>query len=178
MSDTHMEARLLSRDNGVACLKRIHRFIEETAAMGQPLCLHAFLQRLRDLDYKIEYSENGGGDSVQVLTMHASKGLEYPVVILDNLNAPFRGVGGDEVFVEETYGLAPRAFDLEQMTKSGTLLRRLYERKERRNSIADELNLYYVALTRAKYALHMVFVSQYTLFLKGNSAFRFAQSDP
>ena len=173
MSDTHMEARLLSRDNGVACLKRIHRFIEETAAMGQPLCLHAFLQRLRDLDYKIEYSENGGGDSVQVLTMHASKGLEYPVVILDNLNAPFRGVGGDEVFVEETYGLAPRAFDLEKMTKSGTLLRRLYERKERRNSIADELNLYYVALTRAKYALHMVFKEK-TVFPDAKYAKSFA----
>ncbi|MBQ7879920.1 MAG: UvrD-helicase domain-containing protein [Clostridia bacterium] len=157
MSDTHMEARLLSRDNGVACLKRIHRFIEETAASDQPLSLHAFLDRLRDLDYKIEYSENGGEDSVQVLTMHASKGLEYPVVIVDNLNAPFRGVGGDEVFVEEEYGLAPRAFDLDEMTKCDTLLRRLHARREYANSVADELNLYYVALTRAKYALHMLF---------------------
>ncbi len=156
LADTHMEARLLSHDNGVSCLKRIHRFIEETATV-QPLSLHEFLDRLRDLEYKIEFSENGGEDSVHVLTMHSSKGLEYPVVILDDLNANFRGVGGDEVFAEETYGLAPRAFDVDKMTKSQTLLRRLHARKETENSIADELNLYYVALTRAKYSLHMLF---------------------
>ena len=173
MSDTHMEARLLARDNGVACLKRIHRFIEETAGMGEPLSLHAFLQRLRDLDYKIEFSENGGDDSVQVLTMHASKGLEYPVVIVDNLNAPFRGVVGEEVFVEEEYGLAPRAFNLDEMTKSSTLLRRLHECRERANSIADELNLYYVALTRAKYALHMLFKEK-TVFADTKYAKSFA----
>jgi len=156
MTDKRMEANLLSRANGVACLKRIHRFIEE-ASNPEPLSVHAFLDRLRDLDYEIKYSENGGEDSVKVMTMHSSKGLEYPVVILDNLSAPFRSGDRDEVFVEEEYGLAPRAFDVDKMMKSSTLLRRLHEQKEKENSIADELNLYYVALTRAKYSLHMIF---------------------
>ncbi len=156
LCETRMEAGLLSRENGVACLKRIHRFIEETSA-PEPLCVHDFLDRLRDLDYKIEFSENGGEDSVKVLTMHSSKGLEYPVVIVDNLSALFKGVDHDEVLVEEKYGLAPRAFDTEKMTKSSTLLRRLYEMKEAENTVADELNLYYVALTRAKHTLHMLF---------------------
>ncbi|MBE7085570.1 MAG: hypothetical protein E7366_00250 [Clostridiales bacterium] len=159
LTETRMEARLLSKENGVACLKRIHRFIEESAS-GEPLSVHAFLARLRDLDYKIEYSENGGEDSVKVLTIHSSKGLEYPIVILDNLSAPFRLTDHDEVFVEETYGLAPRAFNEEKMTKSNTLLRRLHETKQTANSIADELNLYYVALTRAKYGLHLLFQGQ------------------
>ena len=43
------------------------------------------------------------------------------------------------------------------MTKATTVLRVLHEKKESLSSIADELNLYYVALTRAKYALHMIF---------------------
>ncbi len=156
LSETRMEAELLSRDNGVSCLKRIHRFIEETN-VEEPLFVHEFLQRLRNLDYKIEYSENGGEDSVKVLTMHSSKGLEYPIVILDNLSASFRSGDVEEVYVEEKYGLAPRAFDTNKMTKSTTLLRALHEKKERDNSIADELNLYYVALTRAKFGLHLIF---------------------
>ena len=156
LAETRMEAQLLSLQNGAACLKRIHRFIEETAN-PEPLSVHGFLDRLRDLDYKIEYSENGGEDSVKVLTMHSSKGLEYPVVILDNLSAPFRGADHDEVIIEEKYGLAPRAFDEKKMLKTNTLLRRLFAVKENRDCIADELNLYYVALTRAKYALHMIF---------------------
>jgi len=156
LSDTRMEAGLLSQENGVACLKRIHRFIEETAS-PESLCVHMFLDRLRDLDYTIEFSENGGEDSVKVLTMHSSKGLEYPVVIVDNLSALFRGVDHDEVLVEEKYGLAPRAFHQEKMTKSSTVLRRLYEMKETESGVADELNLYYVALTRAKHTLHLLF---------------------
>ena len=154
--DTKMEARLLARANGGACMRRIHRFIEETAA-GDNKSVHAFLARLKALDYKIEQTENSGDDSVKVLTMHSSKGLEYPVVIIDNLNANFRGVDKTDVFVEEKYGLAPKAFDEERMIKSDTLLRRLHEKRERESSVADELNLYYVALTRAKYALHLVF---------------------
>lgn len=153
--DTRMEARLLSRENGGMCMRRIHRFIEEAGRVETPSA-HAFLQRLKDLDYKIECNENGGEDSVKVLTMHSSKGLEYPVVIVDNLNAPFRGVDKDDVLVEENYGLAPKAFDTEKMIKSETLLRRLHEKRESESSVADELNLFYVALTRAKYALHMV----------------------
>lgn len=154
--DTRMEARLLSRANGSSCMRRIHRFIEETGA-GEARSVHAFLERLKDLDYKIECNENGGEDSVKVLTMHSSKGLEYPVVIVDNLNAPFRGVDKNDVLVEEKYGLAPKAFDTERMVKSETLLRRLHEKRELESSVADELNLFYVALTRAKYALHLVF---------------------
>ena len=157
LSDTRMEADLLTRINGVAALKRIHRFIEE-ATTPEPLCVHEFLDRLRDLNYEIDYSENGGENSVKVLTMHSSKGLEYPIVILDNLSESFTRRGApDEVYVEEKYGLAPFAFNGERMIKSGTVLRRLHERREGESSRSDSLNLYYVALTRAKYGLHMIF---------------------
>lgn len=156
LAETGMEGRLLARDNGASCLRRLRRFIEETNT-PEPLSVHEFLVRLRDLDYKIEYSENGGEDSVKVLTMHSSKGLEYPVVILDDLSAPFHAVDHDEVLVEEEYGIAPRAFDEGKMVKSSTLLRRLFAVKETISSVSDGLNLYYVALTRAKHTLHMLF---------------------
>ena len=159
LSDTRMEARLLSRENGGMAIRRIHRFMEETET-PKPLSLHEFLDKLRDMQYKISFTENGGEDSVQVMTMHASKGLEYPVVIVDNMNAPFHGTRTEEVYVEENFGLAPYAFDCQTMTKKSTLLRRLHKIADTQSSIADELNLYYVALTRAKYALHMLFTEK------------------
>ncbi len=162
LADTQMEAGLLSRKNGVACLKRIRRFLEEASSFDGDT-VHEFLAHLRNLDYKIEYCENGGEDSVKVLTMHSSKGLEFPVVLLANLNQPFRGGETPDVYVEEEYGLAPRAFDAERMLKSSTLLRRLCEVKEGRSSRADELNLYYVAMTRAEQRLHMLFTERTAL---------------
>jgi ATP-dependent exoDNAse (exonuclease V) beta subunit len=89
--------------------------------------------------------------------MHSSKGLEYPVVIVDDMSALFKGSDHEDVMMEEKYGLAPRAYDDKKMLKSSTLLRRLCEKRDVESSVADELNLYYVALTRAKYSLHMVF---------------------
>ena len=156
LAETHMESLLLSKENGEASIRRVHRFIEETS-VEEPLSVHDFLVRLRNLDYKVEYNENSGEDSVKVITMHASKGLEYPVVILNDISELFHGVDHDEILIEEKYGLAPRSFDENKLIKRGTLLRRLCEKKQQKSTVMDELNLYYVALTRAKYALHIVF---------------------
>ena len=62
--------------------------------------------------------------------------------------------------VEEKYGIAPRAFYEKRMLRLPTVLRRLYEVKETETSVGDALNLYYVALTRAKYGLHMLFTER------------------
>ena len=157
IADTKMEAGLLSRKSGIACLKRIRRFLEEANSFDG-YCVHDFLEHLRNLDYKIEYCENGGEDSVKILTMHASKGLEYPIVLLPNLNLPFKGGMTPDVYVEEKFGLAPRAFDTKGMVQSPNLLRQLHETKAEKNALADELNLYYVALTRAERTLHLLFM--------------------
>ena len=92
--------------------------------------------------------------------MHASKGLEYPVVILDDLSAPFHGADRDEVLLDEEFGPAPKCYRPESMTVSSTLLRRLCEKRGQADEIRDELNLFYVALTRAKYGLHLIFTSR------------------
>lgn len=155
LSETQMEAEILARENGIGCLNRVRRFITESVC-PEPLTLHEFLTRLKNLEYKIEYGESSGENSVQILTMHSSKGLEYPVVIV-NATEKFRGKERAEVVVDEKFGIAPNSYNSEKMTKRSTLLRRLYDERKNRESIGDELNLYYVAMTRAKYALHLLF---------------------
>jgi len=156
IAESKLEASLLAKENGAGCLKRMHRFLEE-ATGNEPLSVREFLERLKDLEYSVEYSENGGENAVRVLTMHASKGLEYPIVIVDNLSENFRGGDRLQVFIEDSFGLAPKAYDVENATYRSTLLRMLCEVEKERAELADELNLYYVALTRAKYGLHVVF---------------------
>lgn len=157
IAEKQMEAGLLAGINGENCLKRIQRFIEETRN-PEPMDTHAFLARLKMLDYKIYYFENGGENAVRVMTMHGSKGLEFPVVILSNLSRGFRmSDEKTEGLYVEGYGLALKAYDVEKMTYASTVLRLLYKRREELETVRDELNLYYVALTRAQYALHMIF---------------------
>ena len=156
IAEKQMEVGLLAGINGENCLKRIHRFIEESRS-PEPLDVHDFLTRLKMLDYTVNYCENGGENAVRVMTMHASKGLEFPVVIASNLSRNFREGERDEVWFVDGYGLAPKAYDTEKMVRSSTVLRLLHKRREALECVRDELNVYYVALTRAQYALHMIF---------------------
>ncbi len=156
LSEKGLEASYLAGLNGENCLKRIHRLIEETQ-VPEALDVHGFLLRLQMLDYDLPYCENGGENSVKVMTMHASKGLEFPVVILANLNRDFTKGQNNEVDYVEGFGLAPNAFDLSNMTYTSTVLRLLASRRGALERVRDEMNLYYVALTRAKYVLHVIF---------------------
>ena len=152
---TQMETELLKKENGMACLNRIRRFIAESV-QPEPLALHEFLTKLKNLDYKIGYSEGGGENSVQIMTMHASKGLEFPIVIVD-ATVKFHTGDNDEVVMDEEYGLVAKSYDEERMVRRSNLFREYFDMKKHRAQVGDELNLYYVALTRAKYGLHVLF---------------------
>ncbi len=152
IGEAGLENDWLSRGDGTRRLARIRTF----ALHAQDKNVHEFLEYLKSVDYSITTSENAGENAVKVLTMHASKGLEYPVVILIDLDAQFHGADHSEVLLSEEYGIAPKCYDKNKNLVYGTLLRNFIDIQEHREEIKSELNLLYVAMTRAKYALHLV----------------------
>lgn len=145
-----IEVQLLSKPNGKNRMARVNRFLSECGADN----VHDFLKRLKAIGYRVFYTENNGENSVKVLTIHKSKGLEYPVVILP-LDKPFHTERGDLLF-DDDLGFVAKYYDFENMKKQKTVLFRGVERRLKRAQVSDELNVLYVALTRAKYALHLV----------------------
>ena len=138
------------------CLKRLHYFLS-FASDPAPLSVHEFLAKLQLMKGEIMYEENAGENVVKILTMHSSKGLEYPVVILGDACDPFRGKNDrGELSADDELGVAAKMYDVKNMVKRETLLRDLIEEKKIAAERADELNVFYVALTRAKFALHVV----------------------
>jgi len=122
--------------------------------------LFAFVSHLRELLEKGEQplaASEGGSESVQIMSIHKSKGLEFPVVILADLDKDFsRQDFQSGVLVHPECGLGPVFVDLKRHIRYPTAARLAVESLLRRESRSEELRVLYVAMTRAKEKLIMV----------------------
>ena len=137
-------------------LAAVRRLQKEAYGSGGELYLAAFLARVRDGGYEIKAPAALASDCVRVMTMHASKGLEFPVVIVADIAVGFAGDERSDMPFVSGYGFAPRYYSGKDRVCRGTVLRRLNKMRGDREELRNEINLFYVACTRAKYALHVL----------------------
>ncbi len=133
------------------------RNILRLAQEGPDLTLSAFLRKIKQGGYSIPAPACAPSDSIKVMSMHASKGLEFPVVIIADICKMFTGLDMSDIYFDEDYGFAPRAYDEHAKTYSNTVLRRLVKARSGREDIKNEMNLFYVACTRAMWQLDIMF---------------------
>ncbi len=103
--------------------------------------------------------QSGDGNSlpaVTILSIHKSKGLEYPVVFLSACSKKrnARDEMGDILF-DGDLGFGMRLPDLGGYARCGTALRSSLAEKKRLESIEEEMRVVYVALTRARNRLYV-----------------------
>ena len=103
---------------------------------------------------------NSGSDTVKIMSIHASKGLQFPVCIIANIDSRFnmRDTSDSMLFSEEN-GIGFRYYDEVLKEKRDTLPRLLISNEMRAKTLEEELRLLYVALTRAEDKL--VFIGAY-----------------
>ena len=133
-------------------LKNVLRYIDE----GADLPLSAFLRKIKAGGNYVPAPVSVTSDSIKMMTMHASKGLEFPVVIIADVCKSFKGADYGEMPFDEEYGFAPRYFDAENMTAGKTVLRRLCKARSDAEELKNEINLFYVACTRAMCKLYIL----------------------
>ena len=105
--------------------------------------------------YDVDYGEAGIADEqeniVRIMSIHKSKGLEFPVVFVAGMGKQFnmQDIKG-AVLIHPDWGVGLDAIDLEHRTKMPTLLKNMIKEETVRDSLAEEMRVLYVALTRAK----------------------------
>ncbi len=150
LSETGLEAEYSV--NGGEQLRNVLRLMQE----GPELTLAGFLRKIREGGYTISSPACAPSDCVQVMTMHGSKGLEFPVVIIADICKLFTGNDTRDIYFDETFGFAPRCYSEADRTYSDTLLRKYLRVSISREDIKNELNLFYVACTRAETELDIM----------------------
>lgn len=88
---------------------------------------------------------------VRIMSIHKSKGLEFPVVFLVNTSKRFNKMDLNRpIILHETLGFGPNFVDLDRGLTNTTLVKEVIRKKINLENISEEMRVLYVALTRAK----------------------------
>lgn len=119
--------------------------------------LHRFIMYLDKLKEKnTAITSADDGDAVKIMSIHKSKGLEFKVVFVCDLEHEFNDSDSkDTVLVHPELGLGPKVTDRKRKIQYPTLARNAISLKERKELRSEEMRLMYVALTRAKERLFL-----------------------
>jgi DNA helicase-2/ATP-dependent DNA helicase PcrA len=155
--------RRLGLDGAAVNLDRLRDYARNRFSSDQALTLATFLEMLRrDIMNDAEARDVGqdealGDGQVTVMTVHRSKGLEFPVVILPGIEVDRRKNRPPEFIVDKRLGLELNVDAL------GVRLSPSFQstwRAAQKRLLAEEMRLFYVAVTRAQHMVCMFGVRQ------------------
>ena len=134
----------------ITTLDSIKKIAESQDELGYtPIDFYNYLNEVleKGLDIKVKINK-GNKSAVKIMTIHASKGLEYPVCYYTGLSKKFNIDDlKNKFYFDKKYGIiTPYIDEKENQTIIKDLLKNEYIKEE----ISEKLRLFYVALTRAR----------------------------
>lgn len=117
-----------------------------------------FLEKLKtDSDLGQASIASEAENVVRIMSIHRSKGLEFPVVLLPDLGKAFNLTDAQgSILLDRHAGIGLQVVDDERRIRYPSLASTVVQRRLKQQSLAEELRVLYVAMTRAKEHLIMV----------------------
>jgi ATP-dependent helicase/nuclease subunit A len=156
LAETHYAEWLLARPRGAQRRANVERFLglalkfDQLQRQGLFRFLK-FIEAQREAEVEPEVAAVADENAVRLMSIHQSKGLEFPIVAVADLAKPFntQDLRGEIIF-DETFGLCPRIKPPHTGRRYPSLPHWLAQQHQRREQWGEELRLLYVALTRAR----------------------------
>ena len=96
-------------------------------------------------------------DVVRFMTIHSSKGLEFPVVFVAGLGRNFNMMDLRKPYLlDKEFGFAAKYVNVDKRITYPSLPQLAFKRKKKMEMLAEEMRVLYVALTRAKEKLYLL----------------------
>ncbi|WP_338449093.1 helicase-exonuclease AddAB subunit AddA [Niallia oryzisoli] len=96
-------------------------------------------------------------DVVRIMTIHSSKGLEFPIVFVAGLGRQFNMMDLKKPYLlDKEFGFASKYVNIDKRITYPSLPQLAFKRKKKLETLAEEMRVLYVALTRAKERLFLI----------------------
>lgn len=157
ISENNFKGYMLASANGNDKLARVNRFVSASIVNDKKLTVKELLNRIEVCPKAFGLSEFSSENTVKAMTIHSSKGLEFPIVIVCGLERAFNTEDDSkDILFDRRLGFAVRNYRDENRVKEDTVLRGVIRENARLERVKEEARLFYVATTRAQYSLHLV----------------------
>ena len=154
VTETGLLAICAAMDGGEARRRNLMRLCEYARAFGESgyRGVYRFVQWLRRLAERgAEPDFAAAGQAVRIMSIHRSKGLEFPFVFLCDLGHRFNQTDSRScVLLHTELGLGPKRIDAGGGVEYPTLARRAIARRLTTEMLSEEMRVLYVGMTRAR----------------------------
>ncbi len=134
----------------------VDKFLEQISISEFQYDLSGLINFFESVEINVTGQVSVVEDAITLTTIHDSKGLEYPIVFLIGCDLSLSGGWPNyDVEINEKFGLALKYFDRENNKETISAKMKAIKDSKVIKEFAEELNLFYVALTRAKNRLYL-----------------------
>ncbi len=161
--ETDFSLWVLGLPDGAVRLKKLNEFSDSLKDKSYNSCIAEFLSFTEAAAAEAEVASSSEANAVRAMTIHKSKGLEFPVVFVINCGQKFN-LKTDGIVCDKQFGIAAKAYDLIERKESDTLSRSFIADAAKDRMRQEEMRILYVAMTRAKCHLYLTGCAN----LKGN----------
>ena len=162
---THMDTIYGAMEQGGRRKENLQAFYQYVVSYdsGKRADLQQLLEHLTLCESEgLKVDNTQASDCVTILSIHKSKGLEYPVVFLSCMGKQFGGGNEEEkVLSDQELGLGMYCLDKTTRSRYPTVSAHAIRIKQDTQSLSEEMRVLYVAMTRAKDRLIMTYADRY-----------------
>jgi len=159
LSEKDFYSYVLYKEDGINKLNQVKKFIEIIEKSNYNFDFASLLIYLNSKNIKTKGCD-ASANAVTISTMHASKGLEYPICIIaglgDKITKKTPNANASKYAINNELGLGMMYYNFESDEKTHNVVLKAIQLMKSRKEFIDEMMLLYVAITRAKKYLYIV----------------------
>lgn len=155
INEFELEKLWLSMPYGKDRINKVRLFINtlQNKSFNYSLSDYLHFTNLYKNAFDVNYSTISSDNCITLMTIHNSKGLEFPITIIGDAGKEFVFTENQDIMIHSKFGVIMDMYNIDERIKSQSFIKDAVLSYKKESELKEEMRLLYVAITRAKYFL-------------------------